>query len=257
MIEVLAVEDVTKRFNGHNVLNGITFNVAQGEVVSIIGPSGGGKTTLLRCIDHLERIDTGQIILNGMSTDRIPDRHIIRQQLGYVFQDINLWSHKTVLENLIEGPIVVQGIAKKEAIESGREMLRKVGVSEKANMYPAELSGGQKQRVAIARALVMKPAILLIDEITASLDPELIGEILRLIEALARDGTTILNVSHELPFVRDISSRILFLNNGVIEAEGSPSYIFCECDHAPLKRFIERFTRTHSDPYNGFLKCIK
>jgi len=248
MKEILVVDNLEKRFNGHNILKGLSFKVFKGEVVSIIGPSGGGKTTLLRCIDLLEKIDKGNIHIGGTTVTDNTKQHLIRQQIGIVFQELNLWTHKTVIENVIEGLLVVKKIKKNDAVELGYEMLKKVGVDEKINSYPYELSGGQRQRVAIARAFVMEPLILLVDEITASLDPELVGEILKLLEELAKGETTILNVSHELPFVRDVSTRVLFLNNGIIEAEGAPEYIFYQCKHKALVQFIKRFARTPLDP---------
>jgi ABC-type polar amino acid transport system ATPase subunit len=245
MSEALRAENLRKSYNGHQVLDGISIKIDKGEIVSILGPSGTGKTTLLRCLGLLEDRYEGSIYIAGNPAIGMNDRAHLRQRLGFVFQDLNLWPHKTALENVIEGLIVVKRMDKSKAVEKGIDALAMVNLQDKTGRYPFELSGGEKQRVAIARAMVMDPEILLVDEITSSLDPELVGEILEIIKTLAVVGKTIVSISHELPFVRNISSRVLFLYNGKIEAEGDPEFLFSECKSEPFRKFIHKFAQTN------------
>ncbi|MEM8751370.1 MAG: ATP-binding cassette domain-containing protein [Pseudomonadota bacterium] len=232
--ETLIAENVWKRFGELEVLKGVSVAAAEGDVISILGSSGSGKSTFLRCVNFLETPDRGRIVLdgeevrmgeNGRGVDRVQITRL-RSQLGFVFQQFNLWAHLTVLENVIEGPIQVLGRDKAEAREAGLEHLAKVGVADKRDMYPSQLSGGQQQRVAIARALAMEPKALLFDEPTSALDPELVGEVLRVMRALADEGRTMLVVTHEMGFAREVSSRVVFLHDGAIEEEGAPKDVF-------------------------------
>ncbi|MEM7545925.1 MAG: ATP-binding cassette domain-containing protein [Pseudomonadota bacterium] len=234
----LIAEDIHKSFGDNSVLKGVSVEASQGDVISILGSSGSGKSTFLRCINFLETADSGRIVLDGeevvMRSDKrgrpvIADRKQIvrlRSQLGMVFQQFNLWSHMTVLENVTEGPIQVQGRAKAEARDEAMDVLAKVGIAAKADTYPAQLSGGQQQRVAIARALAMRPKALLFDEPTSSLDPELVGEVLRVMRDLADEGRTMLVVTHEMGFAREVSNKVLFLHQGVVEEAGAPKDVF-------------------------------
>ena len=232
---LLQVEDVHKRFGRLEVLQGITFDVARGEVVVIIGPSGSGKSTLLRCINHLEKIERGRILVNGELVGyRLDDRGRLKEEsereiakrrsrIGFVFQRFNLFQHLTAMENLTEAPIHVLNMSRGHARERAREMLELVGLSEKANSLPAQLSGGQQQRVAIARALMMNPRLMLFDEPTSALDPELVGEVLNVIRGLAVTiGMTMVIVTHEMDFARDVANRILFMDEGVVVEQGPP-----------------------------------
>jgi octopine/nopaline transport system ATP-binding protein len=248
----VAVEltDLTKRFGSLEVLKGISVRAHEGEVVSILGASGSGKSTMLRCINMLEVPTSGTVAVGGetialttnrrgetMPADRKQvDR--IRSRVAMVFQTFNLWSHKTVLENVIEAPIHVQGRPRAEAIEEAEAMLDKVGIADKRDQYPAHLSGGQQQRAAIARALAMRPEVMLFDEPTSALDPELVGEVLRVMRALAEEGRTMLVVTHEMGFARDVSSRFLFLHQGLIDAEGTPAALFNGGGSERFRKFI-------------------
>jgi len=227
-----------KSFGQVEVLKGIDMEAREGEVISILGSSGSGKSTLLRCINMLEAPDRGEITIAGetiglertrQGKSRPSDRkqvERIRSQLGMVFQSFNLWSHKTVLENVIEAPIHVQKRPRAECVEEGEALLARVGIAEKRNHYPAHLSGGQQQRAAIARALAMRPKAMLFEEPTSALDPELVGEVLRVMRGLAEEGRTMLVVTDEMGFARDVSSRVVFLHNGAIEEEGAPAEVF-------------------------------
>jgi octopine/nopaline transport system ATP-binding protein len=232
------VDRVTKRFGSHEVLRGISLGARDGDVIAIIGSSGSGKSTLLRCINMLEVPDTGSVAINGEEIKLKPrrgggrepaDRHQIdrlRQQLGMVFQSFNLWSHLTVLENVIEAPLHVQHRLRAEVLVEARHILAKVGMAEKADAYPSQISGGQQQRAAIARALAMRPKAMLFDEPTSALDPELVGEVLRVIRQLADEGRTMILVTHEMGFAREVASRVVFLNQGQVEEEGTPAQVF-------------------------------
>ena len=230
----VAVQDVRKSYGHLEVLRGITLEARTGEVISIVGASGSGKSTLLRCIPLLEMPDSGGVAVGGEWLDwrkkgsgRVPADKAqvsrLRSRLGFVFQSFNLWSHMTVLGNVIEAPIHVQRRPRAEVEGEAQVLLAKVGLAEKAGSYPAQLSGGQQQRVAIARALAMRPAALLLDEPTSALDPELVGEVLRVIRGLAEEGRTMLIVTHEMGFARDVSSRAVFLHKGLIEEQGPPA----------------------------------
>ncbi len=230
-------QDVHKRFGRLEVLRGVDMEVARGEVVVLIGPSGSGKTTFLRCINHLERVDGGRIYVDGELVgyrDRngrlVEDgeREVARKRaaIGMVFQRFNLFPHLTAMGNVIEAPIRVKKVPRKEAEEAGREMLAKVGLGEKLSAYPSQLSGGQQQRVAIARALAMQPKLMLFDEPTSALDPELVGEVLDVMKSLAREGMTMIVVSHEMGFAREVADRAVFMDEGVIVEEGPPEEMF-------------------------------
>ncbi|WP_168878958.1 ABC transporter ATP-binding protein [Rhizobium sp. P28RR-XV] len=248
--QALCVEDLHKSFGSHEVLKGVSTTARQGDVIAIIGSSGSGKSTLLRCINLLEMPDRGRIVVNGEEialkqarqgrTQPKSWRQIerIRRGLGMVFQSFNLWAHMTVLENVIEAPVHVLGVPRREAIEKAQALLDKVGLYDKRDAYPAFLSGGQQQRAAIARALCIDPAVMLFDEPTSALDPELVGEVLKVIRDLAEEGRTMLLVTHEMRFARDVSSRVLFLHQGRIEEEGAPEQVF----DAPLSARCREFT---------------
>lgn len=234
----LAVEDIHKSFGNHEVLKGISLTAKKGDVISIIGSSGSGKSTFLRCINFLETPDSGRVTVNGEEVAVIRRRdgrsvpqswrqvERLRTGLGMVFQSFNLWAHLTVLENVIEAPVHVMGVKRAEAVEKAEALLHKVGLYEKKDAYPAFLSGGQQQRAAIARALCVEPAVMLFDEPTSALDPELVGEVLKVIRDLAEEGRTMLLVTHEMRFARDVSSHVMFLHQGRVEEEGSPQQVF-------------------------------
>ena len=245
----LQIENLHKSFGSNEVLKGVNCSACQGDVISLIGSSGSGKSTLLRCINLLEIPDEGRVSVNGelihmkiagklRKPESIKQVNRIRSQVGMVFQDFNLWSHMTVLENIIEGPVYVLKIPKEKAIKRARKLLEKVGMSEKANSYPSKLSGGQQQRAAIARALAMEPMLLLFDEPTSALDPELVGEVLQVIRILAEEGRTMLIVTHEMSFAREVSSHVIFLHNGMIEEQGSPEEVFESPKSARCQQFL-------------------
>jgi len=247
----LSVRDLHKSFGPVEVLKGISLDAQEGDVVSILGSSGSGKSTFLRCINLLETPDSGEVTVGGetirmqttKSGSRPADRRQVdrmRSRLGMVFQSFNLWTHKTVLENIIEAPIHVQGRSRAECIEEAEALLAKVGIAEKRNHYPAHLSGGQQQRAAIARALAMRPQVMLFDEPTSALDPELVGEVLRVMRALAEEGRTMLVVTHEMGFARDVSSRVLFLHKGVVEEDGKPQDVFANSRSERFRQFISQ-----------------
>ena len=245
----LVVEDIHKSFGALDVLNGVSLTAAAGEVIAIIGSSGSGKSTFLRCINFLEIPDRGRIVLDGeelqVRTDRagrltgVDRRQIVRlrSQLGMVFQSFNLWAHMTVLQNVAEGPVRVLKRSRTAAREEAMALLEKVGLADRHASYPAQLSGGQQQRVAIARALAMQPKVLLFDEPTSSLDPELVGEVLRVMQDLAREGRTMIVVTHEMGFAREVSDRTIFLHRGRIEEEGPPAGLF----DAPRSERLQQF----------------
>ena len=234
----LSATNIHKSFGDAHVLKGISLEAHQGDVISILGASGSGKSTFLRCINLLETPDEGEVRLAGEAIEmkRARDGRLhpgnrkqvdrIRSQLGMVFQSFNLWSHMTVLQNIIEGPLRVQKRARAECIEEAEQLLTKVGLYDKRDAYPAHLSGGQQQRVAIARALAMHPKVMLFDEPTSALDPELVGEVLRVMRALAEEGRTMLVVTHEMGFARHVSNRVMFLHQGQVDAEGTPEDLF-------------------------------
>jgi octopine/nopaline transport system ATP-binding protein len=253
-IPAIAVTNLHKHFGALEVLRGIDFRANDGEVVSILGASGSGKSTFLRCLNLLEMPSSGQLrIFNeevklkaGNIDLRIADQKQVdrlRTQVAMVFQNFCLWSHMSVLENLMEAPVHVQRRNRAEVRDEAEAVLERVGLSEKANSYPAQLSGGQQQRAAIARALVMKPRVLLFDEPTSALDPELVGEVLKVMRDLAAEGRTMLIVTHEMAFARDVSSRIVFLEQGQIKAEGPPKQLFAGGVDERFDTFISRFNQ--------------
>jgi len=233
--------NVHKSFGHLQVLKGISASVAKSEVVCIIGPSGSGKSTLLRCINGLESYEAGDILVEGARVERdLPSIVAIRTKVSMVFQRFNLFPHRTALENVVEGPIYVKREPRLEALERGRGLLAKVGLAEKADAYPAQLSGGQQQRVAIARALAMQPAAILFDEPTSALDPELVGEVLSVMRKLAEDGMTMLVVTHEMGFARDVADRVLFIDGGVIIEEGPAKMLLNQPQQARTQDFLRR-----------------
>jgi glutamine transport system ATP-binding protein len=236
---MIEVQDLHKYFGKLHVLKGISNSVTKGEVVSIMGPSGGGKSTFLRCLNRLEEASSGKVLIEG--TD-ISDRRInindIRTEIGMVFQSFALFPHLTAVENIILAPMKVRKASRKESMERATELLRKVGVEDKAHSYPDQLSGGQQQRVAIARALAMQPKIMFFDEPTSALDPEMIREVLDVMLSLARDGMTMMVVSHELGFIKEASTRILVLDDGNIVEDGPPEKIFKTPQHERTKAFL-------------------
>lgn len=249
---MLKVDNLYKSFNDKEILKGISLDINKGEVVSIIGPSGSGKSTMLRCINLLENIDSGSITIDGdimcdvKNNERAhnktyKDLRKIRLKLGMVFQNFVLFPHYSVLKNISEAPIRVGKMEAKEAEKMAMELLRKVGLEDKADAYPYQLSGGQKQRAAIARALAMKPDILLFDEPTSALDPELTGEVLKVIKELASEHMTMLVVTHEMSFARDVSDRIVFMDQGSIVEQGSPEEIFQNPKNERTRAFLKGF----------------
>ena len=252
-VTALVAEDIHKSFGSLEVLKGVSLTAHQGDVIAMLGSSGSGKSTFLRCINLLETPDSGKVFVGNemirmtktSSGEPVPEDSDqvdgIRTGIGLVFQQFNLWSHMTVLQNVIEAPIHVLKIAKPEALDRGRAMLEKVGLSDKLDYYPAHLSGGQQQRAAIARTLAMEPEIMLFDEPTSALDPELIGEVLRVIRQLAEEGRTMIVVTHEVGFAREVSNHAVFLHEGRIEEEGPPSEIF---DNQKSERF-RQFLSSH------------
>jgi polar amino acid transport system ATP-binding protein len=238
-MSLLRIVDLHKKFGDLHVLKGINMEVEKGEVVVIIGPSGSGKSTLLRCINRLEEPTSGKVILEGVDiTDPKVDINKIRQRIGMVFQQFNLFSHLTALENITLPLRVVKKVPKDEAEKIAMKFLKKVGLEDKADHYPHQLSGGQQQRVAIARALAMNPEIMLFDEVTSALDPELVKEVLDVMKQLARDGMTMLVVTHEMGFAREVGDRIVFMDNGKIVEEGTPEEIFTNPKHERTRRFL-------------------
>ncbi|MCW2987342.1 MAG: transporter related [Solirubrobacterales bacterium] len=237
---MIAIRDVRKSFGTNLVLDGITLEVTQGEVVCVIGASGSGKSTLLRCVNGLESYDSGEIVVDGQRVDR--DKHhivAIREKVAMVFQRFNLFPHRTALENVIEGPVYVKGEPRGAAIERARALLLRVGLAGKENDYPHRLSGGQQQRVAIARALAMQPQAILFDEPTSALDPELVGEVLGVMAELAREGMTMIVVTHEIGFARDVASRAVMMDEGVIVEEGSPDEFFGSPREERTRKFLD------------------
>jgi ABC-type histidine transport system ATPase subunit len=245
MTAQLRIRGLHKRFGAVEVLRGIDLDAHRGDVLALIGASGSGKSTLLRCINMLEMPDAGEIAVGGQRLEpgRAQDPRLLRQvrsRLGFVFQSFNLWSHMTVLENLIEAPIHVLGVPRAEAIARAEALLARVGLPDRGGAYPVELSGGQQQRVAIARALAMEPEVLLFDEPTSALDPELVGEVLAVIRSLAEEGRTMLLVTHEMGFCREVADRVIFLHEGRIEEEGPPAALFANPRSPRLRQFLAR-----------------
>jgi octopine/nopaline transport system ATP-binding protein len=248
----VVVEDLHKRFGDLEVLKGVSLTAREGDVITLIGSSGSGKSTLLRCINMLEIPDDGRVVIGGEAialkktrrgaTVPADTRQVerIRTSLGMVFQSFNLWTHMTILENVIEAPVHVLGVPKAEAVDRARGLLDKVGILAKADAYPVQLSGGQQQRAAIARALAMQPKVMLFDEPTSALDPELVGEVLRVIRQLADEGSTMILVTHEMGFAREVASKVVFLHQGRIEEEGSPDKVLTDPDSDRVRQFLSR-----------------
>jgi ABC-type histidine transport system ATPase subunit len=246
---ILEVRGIKKRFGDLEVLHGLSLTARSGDVISMVGSSGSGKSTFLRCINLLEMPEEGDIFLQGEQIglrNRNGGREAadpkqvqnLRSRIGMVFQQFNLWSHLTILQNVTEAPIRVQGLDRKEAAELGMSFLDKVGIADKADTYPGFLSGGQQQRAAIARALAMRPKAILFDEPTSALDPELVGEVLAVMRQLAEEGNTMIVVTHEMSFARDVSTHALFLHQGLIEEQGPPNQVFGNPESERLKRFL-------------------
>ena len=255
---MIEVRGLVKRYGEQTVIEGVSFDVRAGEVLTVIGPSGSGKSTMLRCLNFLEEFQGGSIAFDGVAVGYVEKagrrirqgeaevaRH--RAEVGMVFQSFNLFAHKTALENITLGPILVKGMKRPEALEMGRELLRKIGLADKADAYPANLSGGQQQRIGIARALAMHPKVLLFDEVTSSLDPERVGEVLVVMRELAEEGMTMVIVTHEMQFAREVSDTVLFFDQGRIVEQGRPEAIFGSPSSERLKSFLQRFhnAKTH------------
>jgi ectoine/hydroxyectoine ABC transporter ATP-binding protein len=247
---MIRLDNVSKSFGQLRVLRGISVEIARGEVVCVIGPSGSGKSTMLRCINNLEAIDDGTIFIDGEPVYRYrrdgrlvidDDRRVesIRAKVGMVFQSFNLFPHLSVLDNVRVGPVHVLGHRPDEAAREARALLQKVGLADKVDAYPQELSGGQQQRVAIARALAMKPEAMLFDEVTSALDPELVGEVLRVMRQLAEEGMTMVVVTHEMGFAREVADRVVFMSDGQIVEIGGPQQIFASPQHARTRQFLQ------------------
>ncbi|MGP4061209.1 amino acid ABC transporter ATP-binding protein [Halobacillus sp. H74] len=238
---MITVRDLHKSFGSNEVLKGIDAEIKEQEVVCVIGPSGSGKSTFLRCLNLLEEVTSGEVLIEG---DNLTDKKInineIRSRVGMVFQHFNLFPHRTVLENITIGPIKVKGMKKKEAEKVARPLLDKVGLSDKADAYPESLSGGQKQRVAIARSLAMEPRIMLFDEPTSALDPELVGDVLAVMKDLAQEGMTMVVVTHEMGFAREVGDRVLFMDEGVIMEEDVPENLFGNPQNPRTKEFLSK-----------------
>ena len=238
---LIKVEGLHKIYGDFHALNGINEEIHKGEVVVVVGPSGSGKSTFLRSLNLLEVPDQGHIYFEGVDiTDKHVDINKHRQKMGMVFQHFNLFPHMTILDNMTLAPMKVKGVSKADAEKKALELLERVGLADRANAYPIQLSGGQKQRVAIVRALAMEPDVMLFDEPTSALDPELTGEILKVIKALAAEHITMVIVTHEMTFARDISDRIIFMDDGVIAVEGTPEQVFAS-EHARMKEFLGKF----------------
>jgi ABC-type histidine transport system ATPase subunit len=249
----LAVRDLHKRFGNLEVLKGISVKADEGDVISLIGSSGSGKSTLLRCINLLDIPDSGKVwvgdelieMTKNRKGETVPKSNAqvdrIRSKLGMVFQQFNLWTHMTIIENVIEAPVQVLGKSKKEARKTGMALLEKVGISDKAKSFPAHLSGGQQQRAAIARALAMEPAVMLLDEPTSALDPELVGDVLAVIRDLAEEGRTMLIATHEMGFCKEVSTQVLYLHEGRVEEQGPPEQVFNNPESARCRQFLARY----------------
>lgn len=241
---MLVIKNFKKSFGKNNILNGIDLNIQKGERVALIGPSGCGKSTLLRCINLLEKVDEGNIYFGDIDLTKVKkDLHLYREKLGMVFQQFNLFNNLTVLENIILAPTKLKLLSESEAKKDAIKLLKKIGLEDKKDNYPNELSGGQKQRVAIIRTLIMKPDIILFDEPTSALDPEMIGEVEDLIKQIANDGMTMIIVSHEMEFVKNIATRVIFINEGKIVESGTVSEMFENPNNERLKEFIKNIKK--------------
>ncbi len=236
---MIQIKNLHKSFGDLEVLKGIDLDIAVGDVTVIMGPSGSGKSTLLRCINRLEKVTSGTVIVDGQDVmDKKTDLNFVRTEAGMVFQQFNLFPHMTALENVTIGPIKVRKMRHKEAKKLGMELLTKVGLEDKASTYPDHLSGGQKQRVAIARSLALRPKVLLFDEPTSALDPELVGEVLEVMKQLGKEGMTMVVVTHEMGFAREVADRVIFMDEGVIIEEDTPEEIFTNPKHDRTKSFL-------------------
>ncbi|WP_176561235.1 amino acid ABC transporter ATP-binding protein [Mycobacterium neglectum] len=248
---MVKAESVCKSFGALDVLKGITLEIGKGEVLVMVGPSGSGKSTFLRCINHLEQVNAGRLYVDGELIgyrdkgsklyEMSPrDAAKQRREIGMVFQHFNLFPHRTALENVIEAPIHVKNVKKDDAVARGKDLLRQVGLSEKAGAYPAQLSGGQQQRVAIARALAMSPKLMLFDEPTSALDPELVGEVLEVMKKLAAEGMTMVVVTHEMGFAREVANHLVFMDEGVVVESGPPREVLSNPQHERTKAFLSK-----------------
>ena len=250
---MIEVKQLKKAFGALEVLKGVSFGVEKGEVVVVLGPSGSGKSTMLRCMNLLEDYESGEISIDGAVIGYCTDaggrrrarseaeKAKLREQVGMVFQSFNLFPHRTALENVMMGPLRVRGVVRREARSLALALLGKVGLTDKADEYPIRLSGGQQQRVAIARSLAMQPKVMLFDEVTSALDPELVGEVLRVIRQLTQEGMTMVIVTHEIPFARDVGDRVIFMDGGVIVEQGPPSKVIADPASERLKLFLRRY----------------
>jgi polar amino acid transport system ATP-binding protein len=251
MTPMVKAEEVCKSFGALHVLKGITLEIGRGEVLCMVGPSGSGKSTFLRCINHLEQVNAGRLYVDGDLIgyrDRGTKLHEMsprdaakqRREIGMVFQHFNLFPHRTALENIVEAPIHVKRVKKNEAVARGKDLLDQVGLSDKATAYPAQLSGGQQQRVAIARALAMNPKLMLFDEPTSALDPELVGEVLEVMKKLAAEGMTMVVVTHEMGFAREVANQLVFMDDGVVVESGPPREVLANPKHERTKAFLSK-----------------
>jgi L-cystine transport system ATP-binding protein len=243
---MIKLAQISKSFGRNQVLNNIDLTVTKGEVVVILGPSGSGKTTLLRCVNYLEKPSSGEIVIGDFKVNckhaRKKEIHQLRQKTAMVFQQYNLFRHKTALENVMEGLLIVKKLPKDEARKRSIALLEKVGLSSKLDSYPSQLSGGQQQRVGIARALALEPEVILFDEPTSALDPELVGEVLAVIRKIAKEGITMIVVTHEMGFARDVANHVVFMDGGVIVEEGTPTELFNHPREERTKQFLKRIT---------------
>ena len=251
MAEMVELKNIQKSFGSNHILKGVNMSIGKGEVVVILGPSGSGKTTLLRTINFLDAADEGSISVSGFEVDA--KKHSksqvieLRRKTAMVFQNYNLFANKTILENVMEGLVTVKKFKKSDAEAMSREILKKVGLEERCDFYPAQLSGGQQQRAGIARALILDPDVILFDEPTSALDPELVGEVLNTIKAVAQTGITMIVVTHEIAFAREVASRVVFMEGGVVVEEGKPEQILVAPKHPSTQRFLKRITNPNAE----------
>ena len=251
MAEMVELKNIQKSFGSNHILKGVNMSIGKGEVVVILGPSGSGKTTLLRTINFLDAADEGSISVSGFEVDA--KKHSksqvieLRIKTAMVFQNYNLFANKTILENVMEGLVTVKKFKKSDAEAMSREILKKVGLEERCDFYPAQLSGGQQQRAGIARALILDPDVILFDEPTSALDPELVGEVLNTIKAVAQTGITMIVVTHEIAFAREVASRVVFMEGGVVVEEGKPEEILVAPKHPSTQRFLKRITNPNAE----------
>ena len=251
MAEMVELKNIQKSFGSNHILKGVNMSIGKGEVVVILGPSGSGKTTLLRTINFLDAADEGSISVSGFEVDAKKNSKSqvieLRRKTAMVFQNYNLFANKTILENVMEGLVTVKKFKKSDAEAMSREILKKVGLEERCDFYPAQLSGGQQQRAGIARALILDPDVILFDEPTSALDPELVGEVLNTIKAVAQTGITMIVVTHEIAFAREVASRVVFMEGGVVVEEGKPEEILVAPKHPSTQRFLKRITNPNAE----------